>query len=336
MRVLFDHSMPFALAHGGFQTQIEQTRTALIELGVDVDWVRWWDAGQKGDIIHFFGRPTCSYIEAAHGKGMKVVIAELLTATGSRSPAALRAQRGMIGFSRRALPASFLHRLAWDTYTAADAVVALTSWEAHLMTYLFGAPCEKLHVVPNGVERVFFEATPASREQWLVCTATITPRKRVVELAEAAAVAETPLWIIGKPYAETDAYAQRFAALVRENPKLLRYEGAVNDRSTLAGVYRRARGFVLLSAMESLSLSALEAAACECPLLLSDLPWARTTFPEGVQFCRVPASVQETATALRRFYDAAPGFRPLPKPPTWPEVAGQLRSLYERLLSTSR
>ena len=33
--------------------------------------------------------------------------------------------------------------------------------------------------------------------------------------------------------------------------------------------------------MESLSLSALEAAACGCPVLLSDLPWARTVFGQS-------------------------------------------------------
>ena len=57
---------------------------------------------------------------------------------------------------------------------------------------------------------------------------------------------------LGNVLTETDAYGNTFS-------------------------YREARGFVLLSAMESLSLSALEAAACECPLFLSDLPWARSS-----------------------------------------------------------
>src|ERR1019366_1317890 len=138
---------------------------------------------------------------------------------------------------------------------------------------LYGTPPGNIHVVPNGVEDAFLNTQPAQRGPWLVCTATITERKRVLELAEAA----------------------------------VRYEGPIQDREKLAQVYREARGFVLLSAMESLSLSALEAAACECPLLLSDLPWARSTFGGHASYCPVSSSTAETAAYLRQFYDAAPG-----------------------------
>jgi glycosyltransferase involved in cell wall biosynthesis len=199
------------------------------------------------------------------------------------------------------------------------------------MSYIFGAPKEKVHIVGNGVEEVFLKSEPSQRNQWLVCTVTITQRKRVLELAEAAALAKTPVWIIGKPYGDSDPYAQRFLALARQNPQTVRYEGAVSDRAQLARIYREARGFVLLSTMESLSLSALEAAACECPLLLSDLPWARTTFKENASYCPI-ASSSRTAQTLRRFYDAAPTLRPPPKPQTWIGIAQQLKAVYEQVL----
>jgi glycosyltransferase involved in cell wall biosynthesis len=336
MRVLFDHSFPFALAHGGFQTQIEQTKLALESIGVEIDHLRWWDDAQRGDVIHFFGRPFSTYIEAAHRKGTKVVVAELLTATGSRSRNALRVQKTLIAASKKILPSGFTMRLAWDSYRIADAIVALTAWEAELMRDLFGAPAQRTHVVPNGVEEVFFNGPRTQRGKWLVCTATITERKRVVELAEAAALAKTPVWIIGKPYSEQDAYARRFMAAVKNAPDMIRYEGAVSDRARLAAIYRGARGFVLLSTMESLSLSALEAAACECPLLLNDLPWARTVFGDAARYCSAAASAGETANALRGFYDAAPSLPSPPKPATWRDVAEKLRAIYERVLSTSR
>ena len=186
------------------------------------------------------------------------------------------------------------------------------------------------------VEEVFLEAKPKARGPWLVCTATITERKRVLELAEAAVRAQTPLRVVGKAYADNDPYARRFFQLAKEHSKLLRFEGAIEDRARMAEVYREARGFVLLSSMESLSLSALEAAACECPLLLSDLPWARTVFKESVSYCPITSETARTATALRRFYDAAPTLKPPAKPMTWVEVAREFRTLYEALLKTSR
>ncbi len=335
MKILLNHPVPFALAHGGVQTQIEQTKVALERAGVEVEFLRWWDEGQRGDLIHHIGRMPASRIELAHQKGIKVVMAELLTAPGSRSRMQLRLQKIINRTLESIAPEHFVAAFNWQSYRLADACIALTPWEARLMTYLFGAPRESVHVVPNGVEEVFLQAPPAERGPWLVCAATITERKRVLELAEAAIRAQTPVWIIGKAYAEDDPYARRFFALAKQHPDIIRYEGTIQDRACLAKVYRAARGFVLLSSMESLSLAALEAAACECPLLLSDLPWARSTFGGHASYCPV-ASPESTANFLRKFYDAAPALKPPPKPLTWIEVARQLKTIYERVLSTSR
>ena len=154
----------------------------------------------------------------------------------------------------------------------------------------------------------------------------------MLELAKAAVAAQTPLWVLGKPFGEHDPYALRFFEVARQHPSLVRYEGAMSDRSRLAQIYREARGFVLLSTKESLSLSALEAAACECPLLLSDLPWARTVFKDRAWYCPADANVRKTALTLKQFYTAAPDFKPPPRPLGWREVALQLKSIYEGLL----
>ena len=330
MKVLLDHPHPFLLSHGGFQIQIEQTCQALRQSGVDVEYLRWWDDQQPADIIHYFGRPSLAYVRLAKAKGIRLVMSQLLTGLGSRPQWLLPLQKMAIATARATLPEMVTGSFAWDVFQNVDAAIALTPWEAHLMSYMFGAPKDKVHVVANGVEEVFLNSLPASRGPWLVCTAIITERKRVLELAEGAIAAKTPLWIIGKPYTEADPYAQRFLELARQNPSVIRYEGAIADRAQLARIYREARGFVLLSTMESLSLSALEAAACECPLLLSDLPWARTTFRENAAYCPI-ASTQTTATHLRTFYDAAPTQKIPAKPPTWRKIAEQLKVIYEGL-----
>lgn len=335
MKVLFDHPNPFFLAHGGFQIQIEQTKAGLEANGAEVEYLRWWDEKQKGDVIHFFGRPSNLYLDLAQQKGLKVVLAELLTSPGSRPSWKLLLEKATIAAARQILPGMILTRLAWDSYQKADACVANTPWEAHLMSFLFGAPPQRVHVLPNGVESVFLNTPPAQRGPWLVCTATITERKRILELAQAAIQAQTPLWIIGKPYSDSDPYVKKFLELTRQQPEYIRHEGAISNRQKLAEVYRASRGFVLLSTMETRSLAAEEAAACECPLLLSDLPWARTTFEEHARYCPV-VSPARTARYLREFYDEAPSLKPPPKPPTWAEIGRQLLAVYERVSSASR
>ena len=325
--------MPAGLAHGGMQTQIDQTKAALESLGVEVEYLRWWDEHQTGDIIHHFGRMSPDLIVRAQQKGMRVVLSVLLAAQGARPAWRRWLQRQAIRLLRTALPSACTTAFRWDAYRLADATIALTPWEKEILGFLFAVPAGKIHVVPNGAEREFFEAAPAVRGPWLVCTGTITERKRMVEAAEAAVLARTPLWIVGKPYADSDPYAQRFFQLARQHPDFIRYEGPIQERSAMARVYRQARGFVLLSENESLSLSALEATACQCPLLLSDQRWAHSSF--GTQATYAPvSSPRATAQALRQFYDAAPGLSPPSRPDSWSDVAVQLKSIYQSLLDS--
>lgn len=331
--MLFDHPNPFLLAHGGFQIQIQQTKNALEQISVDVEFLRWWDDAQHGDIIHFFGRPSSQYLQLAHQKKIRVVMAPLHGGLGARGARARAVQR----FLKRALetfaPKTFISSFAWESYRTMDACVVLTPWEKHLVETMFNASPARVHVVPNGVEPEFFNAPPASRGQWLVTTGSILPVKRIVETAEAAVAAATPFWVIGKPFSETEPYYQKFVRLCEEHPAVLRYDGGVDGRDALARIYREARGFVLLSQWESLSISALEAAACESPLLLSDLGWARSVFAEHARYCSISNSRAETARRLREFYDAAPRLTPPLKPLTWPQVAQRLRAIYEKLLA---
>lgn len=334
MKILVNCTLPFALAHGGQAVQIQRTMAALREAGVDAEPLRWWDENQTGDLIHYFGRMPADLIGFAHQKKIKVILAELLTAQGSQNQAQRAVRRLFRWAAENIAPHGFAAAFNWEPYRVADGFIANTPWEKYLMQFKFGARAEKIHVVPNGVEEVFFQTPKTARGEWLVCTATVTARKRVLELARAAVEARAPVWIIGKAYSENDDYAKRFFRFAKENPQFIRYEGAIGDRAELARIYRGARGFVLLSTMETRSLSAEEAAACECPLLLGDLPWARSVFNQGATFCPVTDSTAATATVLRKFYDAAPTLPGPPKPATWSEVAGQFKSVYEKVLAT--
>lgn len=336
MKILLDHHQPFLLAHGGVQTQIEQTRQALEDAGVEVEWLRWWDASQGGDLIHFFGRPPASHIRFAQQKGVRFVFSDVMGGLGARRAAVLRLQWLVTRTLEKLAPNIVLSRMDWESYRITDGCIALTEWEAHLMRWMFRAAPSRVHVISNGVEPEFFRSMPAQRGSWLVTTASILPVKRIVETAAAAVAAGTPYWVIGKPFSENDGYYLEFRRLQAAHPEVLRYEGPIVERARLAQVYREARGFVLLSRWESLSISALEATACECPLLLSDLPWARTVFGEAATYCPITNSATTTAASLRSFYDAAPQLPSPPKPLSWPDVAGKLKILYESLASTSR
>ena len=200
------------------------------------------------------------------------------------------------------------------------------------MRGIFGVAPEKVHVVGEAVQDVYLNSQPLKRGPWLVSTGTIHAIKRMVELAEAALLAKTPLWVIGRPHGQGDAYSERFMKLAREHPDQIRYEGFV-PQERLVQAYREARGFVLLSQHETTSLAALEAAACEAPLLLTDQPWARTTRGDRASYCPPRASASATARILRRFYDSAPDLPRPPRPPSWGDAARKLKGVYQSLLT---
>jgi glycosyltransferase involved in cell wall biosynthesis len=199
---------------------------------------------------------------------------------------------------------------------------------------MYGARHARIEIVPNGVEQFFLEdrGNPV-REDHLVTTVTITPRKRVVEMVRAAALARVKLHVIGKPYHPEDPYYFLFLQALKQAQPWVEYVGPIEDRGVIAREYRKAAGFVLLSAMESQSLSALEAAACGCPLLLTDLPWARSSFSDGASYIPL-ASTEITAGYLRRFMDGVSTAPKVPQVSSWDDVGARLAQVYREAMTS--
>lgn len=327
MKIAFDCHVPFCFAHGGVQIQVEQIMAALKQHGVEVFPLPWWDDSIAPDLIHFFGRPSLGYARLVKQKRIRLVVADLLTSQGSRA-AWQRLPFSIICFFDRLVGGRLRQKLGWTVYDLADRCICLTSWEASLVRNMYGARQARIEIVPNGVEKVFLEDRGnLVRGDHLVTTVTITPRKRVVEMVRAAALARVKLRVIGKPYHPQDPYYLLFLQTLKESQAWVEYIGAIEDRAQLAREYQKAAGFVLLSAMESQSLSALEAAACGCPLLLSDLPWARVSFGGEASYAPV-ASAPRTASYLRAFAEKISAVPRVRKVLSWQEVAEQLKGIY--------
>jgi glycosyltransferase involved in cell wall biosynthesis len=152
-------------------------------------------------------------------------------------------------------------------------------------------------------------------------------------MVQAAALARVKLRVIGKPYHPTDPYYLLFLQALQDARPWVEYLGSIEDRAQLAEEYRKAAGFVLLSAMESQSLSALEAAACGCPLLLSDLPWARSSFGGEASYAPI-APNKITAGLLRRFTEGIADAPKVSRVPSWDDVGGRLAQIYNEAMTS--
>jgi glycosyltransferase involved in cell wall biosynthesis len=331
MKVLIDCHVPFSLAHGGMQTQIEQTRARLRELGVDADYLHWWDETQRPDVIHFFGVPSGNYAVHARTKGVRFLLNNLFTATCNRSDLALTLQSAV---TRLVQSLPLLAPPAWKTYREADHHVVSLQAEKEVLERVYGVPGDRVSCVPYGLSDAFLKAGPGDRsEPHLICTGTITGRKRMVELARLAHRVKVPILFVGKPYSETEPYWKTFQSLVDgQQVKHLPHTGS---ESHMVQLLQRSRGFVLMNRFENWCLSAHEAAACGLPLLLPDQKWVRERF--GSQVRRFAGQPDRDAGILKEFYDECPKLAaPKVRLYSWLEVAQNLKSVYEQLLKTSR
>lgn len=336
MKVLFSNNLPFFLAHGGTQTLLESLMRELASLGVEVEPERWWDDKQSGDILHYINRAPILNVRAAHAKGFKVVMTENLDKTASRSRLELFGQRWMTELARMILPGGMTNRLGWEVYRELDAMVYVVEHEWQTAKYLFRANPDRGFIIPQGVETEALAdlARPQTQEDYLICVASIDPRKNSVLLAQAARLAEVPVVFLGKPYALDNPYFLEFQKCV--DNKTVHYPGFVSTGEKHRYL-RGARGFVLLSQFESGCIAVYEAAAAGLPLLLSDLPWANKVYQQarGTAFVSLK-SAGKIAPVLRAFHGQARRQTGTTFPLlTWRQVAQRYVELYRKLLGQS-
>ncbi|HXI68954.1 MAG TPA: glycosyltransferase [Verrucomicrobiae bacterium] len=333
MKILFYSPLPFALAHGGAQIQIEQTMAALIAVGVEAEPIRWWDDRQRGDLIHYFGVAPLIHIEHARDKGIPIVMNHLFTAACNRSEAQLRRQGWLVRtILNQPFGEGIKQQLAWRSFgRCATNVVGLEA-ERRVLELVYGVPRERVDLVPLGLEKIYLDAGSGKRDgDYLLCAGTITRRKNSVALARLARAAQVPVLFVGKPYAETESYWQEFRALV--DGRWVRHQAHVADPAAMVALLQSARGAVVMSDYENWCLTAHEAAACGVPVLLPDQNWSRERFGNKAHYFDRIGFSPRNVEILKQFYTAAPG---LPAPAvqlfSWADAAVRLKTVYERVL----
>lgn len=336
MKILIDSFGPPAfLAHGGATTQVLETANALRELGLEVEFARWWDKTQVGDIIHTFGVPKRNYINFAREKGIPIVNTTLFTATCNRSARSIALQGAMISTLLK-LPrippwGSIRSQLNWDCFAACDLNIVGLNVEAAVLRQVYSVPDSKIQIVPLGLSKVFLEAERRQRiGECLITTGTITERKRSIELAKMAKAAEAPILFVGKPYDKSGDYWKEFKSMI--DGKFVRHIPHTESVVEMVKLLKNSKGFVLYSDYENWCLSAHEAIACGVPIIVPDQPWSRELFGEKVNYL-IPGEHDSNVQRLKSFDVNSPSLcAPEIKLFSWKEAASQMVVCYEKLL----
>ena len=320
--------LPLSVAYGGREIQALRSMEALRSLGVEVEPLNPWDPTRQYGLLHCFGTDGLWEVAArVRATGVKVVVSPVLVF--GRSVSTFRAWARV----DRLVPMRTSFRYRRDLLRLAHAVIALTETERRVLEEVYGVPASRCHVIPNGIDDVFRNATAGGHPElgigdgFVLCVGSIEERKGQRLVLRAAQRARRRIVFIGE-VRQDDPYGAAFVRDLKATDNVVWHRKLEAGSDALAGVYAAADALILASSAEGMPLVALEARAAGCPLILSDLPQLIEAFP-GATFVR-----HDDQEALTRAIQALPRRTTragVPAPWSWPQVASELRRVYQSI-----
>jgi glycosyltransferase involved in cell wall biosynthesis len=171
----------------------------------------------------------------------------------------------------------------WNARVSAH-IIAISDTTRADLVQRYGTPAEKITVIHHGVSDRFAPAPPDEQvrirtryrlpDQFVLAVGTIQPRKNLARLAGAVSrlQVDSPglaLVVAGKRGWMADRV---LSDISRALPSGLVHELGYVPLSDVAALYSAASVTALVSTYEGFGLPALEALACESPLVFSDTP----------------------------------------------------------------
>ncbi len=333
MKVLFDVNYPLSWAEGGFSIQIRRSKTALEALGAVVDWVDYFsETAQDADIVHYFGMPSSiTMYRAARAMQTRQVVTFLAPRGFVKPSCADHVKRAVRGAALQCLGPLRLFGRMGIGIEQADAFIMLNRAEKNYAVFHYGWPESKCHVIPEGVDGLFFDETiPAEPLDGLFYPSYICPRKKQVEVARAAKAMKVRVFFAGKAQGEYPEYARIFERELDNEYAV--WLGEIRDRRRLAALYRGAWGTFLASDFDNQGIILLESLACGRPVMGPDLPSLRTFFGDRISYCS-GADSRNFYSELRDFDGfCRSGGRQDMQVAGWDEIGRRLFKVYNNII----
>jgi glycosyltransferase involved in cell wall biosynthesis len=274
---------PHSLAFGGFEIQMLSALQATRSVGINVERLDVWSQCSNYDILHVWGLEDAQLpsITWAKKSGKKVVLSALLPYLSIES--ILRGKIGnMTGF----------RKAKKNILSLIDHLVVVNEGQARAANIIFNVPKEKISIIPNMVSDLYFNEQLVAKNnsstdltKYVISTGSICWRKNQILLAKAAIEENIPLLIIGKIQAGEEKYHSQLMKILSSTDKIRWIDGLEPNSISLKQAYSNSVGFALISKQETQPISALEAAAMNKPLLLSNSTWAKQSFYENARLC---------------------------------------------------
>jgi glycosyltransferase involved in cell wall biosynthesis len=341
MRVgILSYSMLFQ-RKGGLQVQILETIDALQSLGVEANQVNPnVESLRNFDVIHVFSAINGNHriVETARSLGRAVVLSPLISSswtrwTGRRAALLDRTQGRLSGWQVQ----SSYHQIA-SALTNADRIVALGETEKNSIEAAFHIRKEKIIVIPNGISKRFFDATPEKfveqygiKEGFVLSVAAINNYKNQSAIVQALKDYDCPIILIGECLKEDLDYLTE----LKTHPNI-RYLGSLpHDDPALSAAYAAAGVFVLPSHGEVMPLAVMEALAAGTPVVMTNRHSMRVEGAAKAIRELDPTDIEGIRNSVLDFLKnppAAATCKTVVEGYSWENVAKSLLETYEHVL----
>lgn len=269
MKILFVPPMNFPLVVGGFQFQVRNIFNSIKELGVDIRWYNITDTNlSEYDIVHIHSTlpELLSVARRAKQFGKKVVLTPMI---GSRAHSN-RFYSTCIKLSK--IPGILPDiRITNSLIHMSDFVIPLVRFESDRLHSVFEVPYEKMKVIPNGMDKGFFETIESDVEiplkDYLLTIGRIEPNKNQLSLIKAANRLGKNVIIVGEAGNGHSDYEKQCR---REAGKNVLFWGKELDKSVLRKLYKNAALTVIQSYSEILPLVTFESLSQKTPVLCTN------------------------------------------------------------------
>ena len=341
-RVLF-HTYDWGFQRpGGGEVQLLQTRKHLQELGVQVDlFDRWTTRLSDHPLIHSFSLQPHEFWGPIKSAGCVLTVSSIhwpylapRSLKHEVKQVIVRAGKKLLRIPDEEKRLPFHH---------VDLFFPNSQMEADLMCQVYQLPAEQMHVVPNGVEERFTDATADEFVQkyglrdFALCVGRIDGRKNQLGLLRALRGISQPIVIIGEPVLGQEGYLEECR---REAGPNVHFLGRVEHGSTLlASAYAAAAVLVLPSYIETPGLCALEAALAGTPLVITEQGCTKEYFGEHAAYVS-PDSPEQIRAAVTRVLADRPNGSALQERVhsryLWRHAAAATRAGYSKALAKAK
>ncbi|MGB9677868.1 MAG: glycosyltransferase family 4 protein, partial [Candidatus Ratteibacteria bacterium] len=178
-------------------------------------------------------------------------------------------------------------------------IITVSEFSKKEISSYFGIDESKISIVYNGVDEKFKPKKLENQERYILGVSSIAYHKNFVSLVEAFWKLKTKdikLYIVGGLNEKIFGKDSKRILSYIENNNNIKFLGRVDD-DKLVKLYSNATCFVYPSLYEGFGIPPLEAQACGCPLILSDIPVFREVYKDSVVYFN-PLDIDDVANKV--------------------------------------